>query len=202
MAFKSFNPDEEFAPLFSRMQQYDVFDKMKTLIRDDEEYCDVGQVCWVIEGCIKSITRKVGTMGFSANSFAPQQQVVKQEQKQFLHGSDCKVAGKVAREVTLRVTSIRTAPPGFNAPLIMDFEPQFGKESLPLNKTNIRALGALVQEEWGDDDLERLIGHSVVFQIVNDKNPNTGEMVPTLRAASGGLIKSAKKPTPKPPAKK
>lgn len=175
----------------------DVFDKMKALVREGD-YCDIGKLVWAVEECIKSITRKVGTMGLSAASFAPQQQAVKQEQKQFLHGSDCKDnKGKLLREVTLQVTGMRTAPPGFNAPLIMDFVKQFEKESLPLNKTNIRALGALIQEEWGDDDLERAVGHSVLFQIVSDKNPNSGEQVPTLRVASGGLIKSKAQPKKK-----
>lgn len=143
-----------------------------------------------VEEQIKNLTRKVHEMcPISASAIAPQK-AQPQQQKQLIHGSDCVVNGKLLREITLRVTGIRQSPPGFNAPLLMDFEKQFEKESLALNKTNIRALGTLCEENFGNDDLEKLIGCDIVFQIVSDNNPSTGKPTPTLRVAQNGLILS------------
>lgn len=183
------NPSD--APLYTKIQN----SIAATKIQDGSSNPDANVELAVdfVECCISNITRSVKEkMGFSASSYAPTQTAAKQDQKQFLHGTDCKGSnGKAMREVTLRVTGIRTSPPGFTAPLILDFEKQFDKESLPLNKTNIRALGALCEEEFGSDDLEKLIGNSVVFQIVDETNPNTNKKVPALRAASGGLIRNS-----------
>jgi hypothetical protein len=141
------------------------------------------------EMALSFLTAEVKKMALSANMFAPPQPDRTQEQKKFLHGSDCvDSSGKPLREVTLKVTNVRTAPPGFGSPLLLDFEKQFDCETLPLNKTNIRALGMLCADQFKSDDLELLRGHSLIFQIVKDRNPNSNVDVPTLRVASDGLL--------------
>ena len=130
-------------------------------------------------------------MAISAGKIAPSQGGTPRKQRAgILHGSDLP---RNRREITLHITGVREAPPDWSSPVVLDFDDQFGKGTLPLNKTNVRSLGELCTESFGSDDLELLIGHDIVFQKVSVNNPSTGAMSDGLRVAPGQSLKPTKK---------
>lgn len=90
-----------------------------------------------------------------------------------LNGSDVPPGTKT---ITIVVAEIRESPEGFGAPAIIDFKaPIFGKSAWAVNKTNLRALIKLVGE-----DEQKLIGKKIKLEIISVRNPQTGEIVPSL----------------------
>jgi hypothetical protein len=92
---------------------------------------------------------------------------------ELLNSSDIPAGTKT---VTIVIAEIRESPEGFNAPAIIDFEkPVFGKSSWALNKTNMKMLIKL----FGDDET-KLGGKKVKLEVIKVRNPQTGELVPSL----------------------
>jgi hypothetical protein len=80
------------------------------------------------------------------------------------------------KSITIQISDAREAPDGFGAPLIIDFKkPQFTKASWAVNKTNVKALAKLL----GDDE-KSWLGKQVKLEIISVRNPQTGEIVPSL----------------------
>jgi hypothetical protein len=80
------------------------------------------------------------------------------------------------KSITIEIASTREAPDTFSAPLIIELKkPIFGKTECAVNKTNLKALAKLL----GDDEKE-WIGKKVKLDIISVRNPQTGEIVPSL----------------------
>src|SRR5262249_21199419 len=90
-----------------------------------------------------------------------------------LHGSDVPAGTK---SITIVVAGIRESPEGFGAPVIIDFKtPVCGKSAWAANKTNLRALIKL----FGEDE-HTLVGKKVKLEVISVRNPQTGDIVPSL----------------------
>jgi hypothetical protein len=90
-----------------------------------------------------------------------------------LNGSDVPAGTKT---ITIEVAGVREAPEGFNAPAIIDLKkPIYGKQAWAVNKTNLKAIIKL----FGDDDA-KLVGRKIKLEIISVRNPQTGEIVPSL----------------------
>ncbi len=90
-----------------------------------------------------------------------------------LNGSDVPVGTK---SITIEVAAVREAPEGFNAPVIFDLKkPVHGKSAWAVNKTNVKTLIKL----YGDDE-QNLVGKKIKLEIISVRNPQTGEIVPSL----------------------
>jgi hypothetical protein len=90
-----------------------------------------------------------------------------------LNGSDVPAGTK---SITIEVAGIREAPEGFNAPAIIDLKkPVYGKTAWAVNKTNLKALIKL----FGGDE-QKLVGRKIKLEIIAVRNPQTGEIVPSL----------------------
>jgi hypothetical protein len=90
-----------------------------------------------------------------------------------LNGSDVAVGTK---SITITVAAIRESPEGFNAPAIIDFpKPMYGKQGWAINKTNLKMIIKL----FGEEEKE-LVGKKIKLEIVTVRNPQSGEMVPSL----------------------
>jgi hypothetical protein len=61
---------------------------------------------------------------------------------------------------------------GSRSPLVAQIEPTFGKSYLPLNKTNIKQIAAITQ----NNDLRCIIGRILVLVVYPVPNPTTGQM--------------------------
>jgi hypothetical protein len=80
------------------------------------------------------------------------------------------------KTVTIVVAGIRESPEGFNAPAIIYLEkPAFGKSSWAVNKSNVKMLIKL----HGDDET-KLVGKKIKLEVIKVRNPQTGEIVPSL----------------------
>jgi hypothetical protein len=90
-----------------------------------------------------------------------------------LNGSDVPAGTK---SITIVVAGIRESPEGFGAPAIIDLKtPMCGKSAWGVNKTNLRALIKL----FGEDD-QKLLGKKVKLEVISVRNPQSGEIVPSL----------------------
>jgi hypothetical protein len=90
-----------------------------------------------------------------------------------LNGSDIPVGTKT---ITIVIVEIRESPDGFNAPAIIYLKtPVFEKSAWAVNKTNMRTLIKV----FGDDE-RKLIGKKVKLEVISVRNPQTGEIVPSL----------------------
>jgi hypothetical protein len=90
-----------------------------------------------------------------------------------LNGSDVPAGTK---SITIVAAGIRESPEGFGAPAIIDLKtPVCGKSAWPVNKTNLRALIKL----FGEDE-QKLVGKKVKLEVISVRNPQTGEIVPSL----------------------
>jgi hypothetical protein len=90
-----------------------------------------------------------------------------------LHGSDVPVGTK---SITIVVAGIRESPEGFGAPAIIDLKtPLYGKSAWGVNKTNLKAL----IKNFGEDE-QKLVGKKVKLEVISVRNPQTGEIVPSL----------------------
>ena len=90
-----------------------------------------------------------------------------------LKGSDIPAGTKT---IMIEIAAVRESPEGFGAPVILDLKkPVHGKSAWPVNKTN---LGKLIQL-FGEDE-ENLVGKKIKLEITSVRNPETGEIVPTL----------------------
>jgi hypothetical protein len=71
--------------------------------------------------------------------------------------------------VTVLCCEVRESPEGWGSALIMDFDPAIaGRTSVALNKTNIKALVEMI-----DDDYETWAGYDLTFERVRVNNPQT-----------------------------
>src|ERR1700733_1157157 len=90
-----------------------------------------------------------------------------------LDGSDVPPGTKTN---TIEVAGVRESPEGFNAPAIIDLKkPICGKQAWAVNKTNLKAIIKI----FGDDDA-KLLGRKIKLEIISVRNPQTGEIVPSL----------------------
>ena len=90
-----------------------------------------------------------------------------------LNGSDVPAG---TRSITITVAGIRESPEGFSAPAIIDLRtPLYGKSAWAVNKTNMKAIIKL----FGEDD-RSLVGRKIKLEIISVRNPQTGEIVPSL----------------------
>lgn len=90
-----------------------------------------------------------------------------------LNGSDIPDGIK---SLTIEVAGIRESPDGFSAPAIIDLKKQlYGKSAWAVNKTNLKALLKL----FGDDET-KLVGKKIKLIVISVRNPQTGEIVPSL----------------------
>jgi hypothetical protein len=90
-----------------------------------------------------------------------------------LNSSDIPVGTKT---VVIVIVEIRESPDGFNAPAIIYLkQPVFGKSAWAVNKTNMKMLIKL----FGDNE-KKLVGKKVKLEVVSVRNPQTGEVVPSL----------------------
>jgi len=90
-----------------------------------------------------------------------------------LNGSDIPAGTK---SITIDVADIRESPEGFSAPAIIDLKkPIHGKSAWAVNKTNMKALIRL----FGEDE-KKLIGKKIKLEVISVRNPQTGEIVPSL----------------------
>jgi hypothetical protein len=84
------------------------------------------------------------------------------------------------KTVTIVVAGVRESPDGFNSPAIIDFKvPVFEKSAWPVNKTNMKMLIKL----FGDDD-RKLVGKKIKLEVIMVRNPQTGEVVPSLAVSA------------------
>jgi len=84
------------------------------------------------------------------------------------------------KTVTIVVAGVRESPDGFNAPAIIDFKvPVFEKSAWPVNKTNMKMLIKL----FGEDD-RKLVGKKIKLEVIMVRNPQTGEVVPSLAVSA------------------
>lgn len=94
-----------------------------------------------------------------------------------LTGSDVPPGTK---SITIEIANIREAPDSFSAPLIAELKkPINGKGAWAMNKTNAKVAAKL----FGDDEKE-WIGKKVKLEIISVRNPQTGEIVPSLAVSS------------------
>ena len=90
-----------------------------------------------------------------------------------LNGSDVPPGTKT---ITIEVAAVRESPEGFGAPVILDLKkPIYGKSAWAVNKTNLKMLIKL----FGDDE-HNLVGKKIKLEVISVRNPQTGEMVPSL----------------------
>src|SRR5262245_13803235 len=90
-----------------------------------------------------------------------------------LKGSDVPEGTKT---ITIVIEGVRESPEEFNAPVIVVFkEPINGKTSWAVNKTNLKA----IIKHFGDDPA-KLVGKKVKLELISVRNPQTGEIVPSL----------------------
>jgi hypothetical protein len=94
-----------------------------------------------------------------------------------LNSSDIPIGTKT---VTIEIAEIRESPDGFNAPAIAQLKkPVFGKSAWAINKSNMKMLIKL----FGDDE-QKLVGKKVKLEVISVRNPQTGEIVPSLAVSS------------------
>jgi hypothetical protein len=94
-----------------------------------------------------------------------------------LSGSDFPVGTK---SITIEVAAVRESPEGFSAPAILDLKkPIYGKSAWAVNKTNLKALIKV----FGEDE-QRLVGRKIKLEIIMVRNPQTGEIVPSLAVSA------------------
>jgi len=90
-----------------------------------------------------------------------------------LNGSDIPAGTKT---ITIEVADVRESPEGFTAPIILDLKkPIYGKTGWAVNKTNLKMLIKL----FGDDE-KKLIGKKIKLEVISVRNPQSGEIVPSL----------------------
>jgi hypothetical protein len=90
-----------------------------------------------------------------------------------LNGSDVPTGTKT---ITIEVACIRESPEGFNAPAIIELKkPLYGKHAWAVNKTNLKVIIKI----FGDDE-EKLVGRKIKLEVISVRNPQTGELVPSL----------------------
>jgi len=90
-----------------------------------------------------------------------------------LNGSDIPAGTKT---ITITVAGIRESPEGFTASAIVDLKsPIYSKSAWAVNKTNMKMLIKL----FGDDQ-RNLEGKKIKLEVTMIRNPQTGELVPSL----------------------
>jgi hypothetical protein len=101
-----------------------------------------------------------------------------------LNGSDIPVGTK---SITIEVAGVRESPDGFSAPAILDLKkPIYGKSAWAVNKTNLKALIKV----FGEDE-QKLVGRKIKLEIIMVRNPQTGEIVPSLAVSPKTINNSA-----------
>jgi hypothetical protein len=90
-----------------------------------------------------------------------------------LTGSDIPAGTKT---IMIEVAAVRESPEGFSAPVILDLKkPIYGKSAWAVNKTNLKML-----IKWLGEDEQKLVGKKIKLEIISVRNPQTGEIVPSL----------------------
>ena len=94
---------------------------------------------------------------------------------------------KSKNEVTVFVHAVREAPEEWKSPLILDIDETYGAAALALNKTQVKALVTLI-----DDDYEKWAGYEVTLSKIRVTNPTTHQ--PTWGFEITAAKKSKRKP--------
>lgn len=102
---------------------------------------------------------QVVTGEVSANDFAMQL---------YLKGSDVPAEYSTFKVKVVAFVKI----PGSRSPLVCQIDPAFGKQFLPLNKTNIKQLATLT----GQNNLQVVCGRVLTLACYPVNNPNTAQM--------------------------
>jgi len=90
-----------------------------------------------------------------------------------LKGSDVPAG---TQTITIEVAAVRESPEGFGAPVILDLKKSiYGKSALAVNRRNLTMLIKL----YGEDE-QRLVGKKIKLEVISVRNPQTGEIVPSL----------------------
>ena len=90
-----------------------------------------------------------------------------------LKGSDLPAGTKT---IIIEIAAVRESPEGFSAPAILDLKKLIhGKSAWAVNKTNLKMLIKLFGEEE-----EELLTKKVKLETISVRNPQTGEIVPSL----------------------
>jgi len=71
--------------------------------------------------------------------------------------------------------------PGSRSPLVAQIETVYGKSYLPLNKTNIKQIQTLIQQ----DDLSVIVGHTLHLTVYMVNNPSNNQMSRGLYVTGG-----------------
>src|SRR5262245_61908718 len=81
--------------------------------------------------------------------------------------------------VMIEVAGVRESLEGFDAPVILDLKkPVYGKSAWAPNRTSLTKLIQLFGE-----DPENLVGKRIKLEVISARNPQTGEIVPSLRVS-------------------
>ena len=108
------------------------------------------------------------------------------ESGKLLKGSDL---GKSENSITVFINRVREAPAGWGSPLVCDIAEAHGCTALALNKTNIKRLSDLI-----DDDYDMWAGYEVTFARVRVTNPRTNGAAYGLEVDT---VKKSKRKVPK-----
>lgn len=80
------------------------------------------------------------------------------------------------KSITIEPVGLRESPEGWTSPGILDIKKAIeGKTSIALNKTNFKA----IMKKFGDDE-SALIGKKLRFDIIQSRNPQSGDIVPSF----------------------
>ena len=80
------------------------------------------------------------------------------------------------KHFTITVADVREAPEEFSACAIIELEkPVYGKDAWAVNKTNMKML----IKHFGEDE-RKLVGKKIKLEVISVRNPQTGEIVPSL----------------------
>ena len=94
-----------------------------------------------------------------------------------LNGSDVPAGTK---SITIVVAAVREAPEGFSAPVIIDLaKPVCGKAAWAVNKTNTK----VILKQFGEDTAS-LVGKKIKLELISVRNPQTGDIVPSLAVSA------------------
>jgi len=80
------------------------------------------------------------------------------------------------QSITVEAVDVQESPPEWKSPGILRYKkPIENKTALALNKTNLKG----IMKKFGDDE-SALVGKKLRFDIIQSRNPQTGEIVPSF----------------------
>ena len=102
-----------------------------------------------------------------------------------LHGEDLP---KTQNKIRVKIKELREAPANFKSPAILDFaEEVFGKQTMAINITNLRALARLAGSAAGEEDTadfdhiaKKVKGTIINLNVGMVNDPQKGKLVRSL----------------------